>query len=651
MASFLQTKQATVLAMVLVAIGPASQSAELHGVVPNPYEDEAVEKGRQLGIGSAQLDGPASVEVLTHQTFTIVYKAGRAGIKPGGGLRIGLRHLSNWSIPQTKDPKAEGFMTIDAAAGQTVQTTVDFRSKYFAEYFAWHNMLEVVLPDRGLKPGETLRITLGDTSSGSPGIRIQPFDESYFVFKTFVDALGDGKYLPLSDSPAIEIVAAKPVRLHAVMPSDAVVGQPTWCLVRAEDRYGNPAPSYDGNLQLTSSDPKAVLPKGRTFKPNDRGVVRFEPVVMNSTGVQTISVSDGRWSAVTNPVRVGKEQPAELLLWGDLHGHTLFSDGRGTVEEYYDFAENVAGLDFCAVSDHAFELVDAMWEHSKRVTNRLNKPGRFVTFQAYEWSGTTKQGGDHNCYFLDDDPPLYRSTNYYCPDNLQMGHDPAPKLAHVTDVFAALNRHLADKNVFCIPHFGGRKGNPNFHDPKVQRMIEIFSEHRRSEDWATEHLTRGSRLGIMASTDGHFGNPGHGYLKPSYDWEHQEIGMAALAVRATEHTRPSIFHALYDRHVYATSGDRILLDFKADGRPMGSEFQTPSAPLLEVDVVGTAPIMHVEIKKNSQIVHAFEPGVAEATLKWRDPSFDPSAGCYYYVRIEQENGEEAISSPIWLGSF
>jgi len=640
------------VAVVLVPTGFAYPHVESQGIVLtagfNPYEDAAVKQGQQLGIGSVRLEGPTRVEVLSHQRFTIVYTAGRAGIKPGGGLRIGLRHLSNWSLPQTTDPGAEGFTVVKASAEQRVQITVDFRSKYFAEYFAWHNMIEVLLPERGLQPGETIRITLGDRSGGAPGMRVQPFDEARFVFKTYVDALGEGKYLPLANSPAIEIIAAEPERLHVVMPSDAVAGQPTWCLVRAEDRYGNPAPRYRGRVKLTATEPQGLLPPAYAFTADDRAVHRFEKIVLTRPGLHTISVSDGQFVARSNPVRVTKEQPTELLLWGDLHGHTLFSDGRGTVEEYYAFAENVAGLDFCAVSDHAFELVDAMWAHSKQVTNRANRPGRFVTFQAYEWSGTTQQGGDHNCYFLDHDPPLYRSTNYYCPDNLQMGHDAAPKLAHVTDLFAALNRHLTDKNVFCIPHFGGRKGNPEFHDPKVQRMIEIFSEHRRSEDWATTHLTRGHRLGIMASTDNHFGNPGHGYLKPSYDWALQEIGMAALAVRAPAHTRRSIFHALYDRRVYATSGDRIILDFTADGHPMGSEFNTATAPELSVEVAGTAVIKRIEIKKNSQLVHTSEPCTREATLRWQDPDFDAAQACYYYVRVEQANGEEAISSPIWL---
>ena len=63
------------------------------------------------------------------------------------------------------------------------------------------------------------------------------------------------------------------------------------------------------------------------------------------------------------------------------------SDGRGTVEEFYDFAERVAGLDFCAVTDHAFEILDEMWEHSKKVTNQVHRTGkiRHVSGVRMEW--------------------------------------------------------------------------------------------------------------------------------------------------------------------------------------------------------------------------------------------------------------------------
>jgi hypothetical protein len=612
-------------------------------------EAEALAAGRELGIGSASLIGPKSVEAYTHQTWTLVYTAGQAGIRPGGGLRVAMRHLHSWTPPQTTDPRGEGYLTVQAANDTAVEVTASGNvRRLFNQYFPWQNIVEIRLPERGLAAGQAIRITYGDRSGGGPGIRIQPFDETRFAWRFYVDALGDGQYLPLADNPAIEIVAAEPHRLSVVMPSDAVAGQPTWCLVRAEDRYGNPAHSYRGEIRWKSIDPDAQLPAEYRFAAEDRGVRRFENLRFSSLGRHTVTVADGVMERRGNPVKVTAQPGDPLLLWGDLHGHTLYSDGRGTVEEYYDFAERVVGLDFCAVTDHAFEMLDDMWAHSKQVTNRAYKPGRFVTFPAYEWSGPTNVGGDHNVYFLDNDPPLYRSTCLYDPRNFQMDHVSAAKVLHVQDLFGKLDQRLRGKNVFCIPHYGGRPGNPKWGDPGVQRLIEVFSEHRRSEDWAATFLKAGHRLGVMASTDNHFGNPGHGYLRPTGDWDRQEIGMAALAVYASERTRESIFRALYDRRVYATSGPRILLDFRADGRPMGGEYRTDAPPALAVEAAGTAPILRVEIKKNSEVVHTFTPNTNQVRLQWRDPDFRADRPSYYYVRVVQTDNEEAISSPIWV---
>jgi hypothetical protein len=231
-----------------------------------------------------------------------------------------------------------------------------------------------------------------------------------------------------------------------------------------------------------------------------------------------------------------------------------------------------------------------------------------------------------------------------------MDHGPRPKVGHIQDVYAKLRQHLRDKNVFCIPHYGGRRGNPKWGDAKVQRMIEVFSEHRRSEDWTATFLRNGHRLGVIASTDDHFGNPGYGYLKPTWDWDTQEIGMAAVAVYAAERTRESVFRALYDRRVYATSGDRIILDFRADGRAMGSEYRTDTSPTFAINAVGTAAILRVEIKKSNEQkpVQTFEPKTTVFRREWSDGDFRADRPCYYYVRIVQANDEEAVSSPIWV---
>lgn len=617
---------------------------------PNNLEAAAMEKAREAGAGTIELIGPDEVTVRSHQTWTLRYTAGSGGLARGGSVYIGMRHMQHLACPPQTDRPAEACY-VTASGPPAAKVACEVPEGTTPQFFAWQHMVRAIVTGEALQPGESLDIVLGDTSRGGPGMRVQPFDETRYMFKTYVDIQGDDTILPLPASPAVAIIAAEPALMNVVMPSDAVAGAPTWCLVRAEDVYGNPAEDFRGTVALSSTDDTAELPAAAAFTAADRGVRRFEGVIFNTEGVQTIRAASGEFEAASNPVIVTAEQPEKLLLWGDLHGHTLFSDGRGTVEEFYDFAERVAGLDFCAVTDHAFEVHAEMWEHSKKVTNAVYKPGRFVTFNAFEWSGRTPLGGDHNVFFLEDDPPIFRSTTMYDARNLQIDHEEA-KYEHVTDVFAEMQRRLKDKNIFCIPHFGGRKGHPDFHAGDVQRNIEVFSEHQRSEGWATEFLTRGYRLGIMASTDGHYGNPGYGYLKypPGEDaLRDQEIGMASVAVYAPERTRESVFESLYDRRVYATSGDRIVLDMTAAGHPMGSEFAAESAPRIRVNVTGTAPVTKVEFKKDSAVAHVETPGTAVVRdLTWRDPGFDPGATSYYYVRVVQANGEEAITSPVWV---
>ena len=124
--------------------------------------------------------------------------------------------------------------------------------------------------------------------------------------------------------------------------------------------------------------------------------------------------------------------------------------------------------------------------------------------------------------------------------------------------------------------------------------------------------------------------------------------MALIAVQAEQLTRESIFRALYDRRVYATSGARILLDFRVAGQTMGSEIRADAAPQIAIEVVGTEPIERIEIKRDCAIVHIHEPDGELARFTWSDPDFDAGQPCFYYVRIVQTDGEEAISSPVWV---
>ncbi len=179
-------------------------------------------------------------------------------------------------------------------------------------------------------------------------------------------------------------------------------------------------------------------------------------------------------------------------------------------------------------------------------------------------------------------------------------------------------------------------------------MVEIFSEHRRSAEWAMQFLQNGQRLGIIASTDGHYGNPGYGFLRPARSDRPQEIGHAAVAVYAVDRTRESLFRALYERRTYGTSGERILLAFDVDGHAMGSEFVSEATPMIEVEVVGTAAIERVDVTKDTRVVHSVAGSGESLKFRWTDPDFKPGDSAFYFVRALQADGEEAVSSPVWI---
>ena len=181
------------IACLALAAPAYCHEPHLKGRIPNHYEDAAVAKGESLGIGSAKLVGPHQVEVFSHQSWTFVYTAGEAGVQPGGGIRIGMRHLHCWTPPQTNDPRADGYMTASAENGQPLSVQTQPPKELNGQYFAWQNLIEIGLPDKGLAPGETLEVIYGDRRGGSPGVRVQPFDESCFVFKTYVQRAGAGR--------------------------------------------------------------------------------------------------------------------------------------------------------------------------------------------------------------------------------------------------------------------------------------------------------------------------------------------------------------------------------------------------------------------------------------------------------------------------
>ncbi len=666
--------RATILAVAVCLVaayfagsGKQAQRAGYESPARFQSEEESRQRARQVGAGEVSYSGPAEVEVDKHAELALRFSVGKAGMKTGGGIRLATAHgmgveWGGWAL-QTQSPAAENYLTYRASTGAALKWTAykTLANPLFARYFPWQFINEFTLAGEALKPGDFIEIKLGDRSGGSPGVRMQRWDESAFELRFYADPFGAGEHLLLPKNPTLKITGGPARELQVIAPSDWQAGKPGWVNVWVDDGYGNPAAGYRGTVAFRAEGDGASLPGAYTFQAADQGAHRFAGIAFARPGVYRVRVSDdkAKLSAESNAIVVRANLPKERLYWGDIHTHTMYSDGRGSPAETYEFGKRISALDFCAVSDHDFITTDRMWQEIKEVTARYNQPGRYVTFLAYEWSGASEVGGDHNVYTSDPDMPLIRCYWWYNYDNLRMYHGPNKGANHVEDLFRMLGERFRNENLLVIPHYGGRPGNPAWHNPKLQRAIEIFSDHRRSEDWATGFLKQGYRLGIMASTDNHAGNAGYGVRRQERMVGQEgevfsrrspaERGTSLVAAYAPELTREAVFQAIYHRRTYATTGSRIILRFEVSGLPMGSEGRVQGPPRIVAEAEGAAPVKLLRIVKNGVVIHSIAPASRSARIEYTDTSGDYE-NKFYYIDLVQEDGEKAISSPVWINT-
>lgn len=357
-------------------------------------------------------------------------------------------------------------------------------------------------------------------------------------------------------------------------------------------------------------------------------------------------------------------------FWGDLHGHTGIQWGRGSGRSYYEFAREAAALDFCALTDPdagrytnnnstahlslSCYMTDSQWKEIQEVNRAFYEEGRFVPLLGYEYHNDAPNpefGGDRNVYYESYDEPIRRCVDQgsYCPEELWA--------------------QLKEKNVraITIPHHTAKKvmlGSWEIHDEELQRLVEIYSCWGNSEGEGCERpiiggavyenhsvqyaLNKGYRLGFVTGSDTHAGTPGYAHWVFSSELLGYRGGLTC--VMAEHLDRRSIFQALWNRNVYATTGERILLEFSVNGVPMGQELPLSENRdrCLHVRVIGTGEIESAEIISMGHTVHREEGCGREMEFHWHDSTKPESGWLYYYVRVYQRNKAIAWSSPIWV---
>jgi len=272
--------------------------------------------------------------------------------------------------------------------------------------------------------------------------------------------------------------------------------------------------------------------------------------------------------------------------------------------------------------------------------------------------------------------PMFRSDD---------GCYPRPK-----DLFKALEKETA----LIIPHHTAYVGNHcdwKDHDPEKERLVEIYSvwgcsersikdgnplpvRHPRmkkiSEIYSAEvpkgfiqrALELGWRVGFVAGGDDHLGHAGDEITHGEGPWKYKA---GLMAVYASSNTREAIWEAMWNRRCYGTTGARIIVDFRINGYPMGTELYLSEHPELasmrkiSVRVHGTDRIKSVEVVRNNKDVYVYRANSSDVIFSWsdvedlKDINYPPTLHCprpftFYYIRVTQADKEMAWASPIWI---
>ena len=621
-------------------------------------------------------------------TIAFEYTAGPAGLPEGSRLRLGLPCVG-WAVPlvpqhyfwsayargrdrtytdydrvnttvrlQT-DSKAQAFLQVEAR----FRKPWTFPPSWLRDYDRY--WITVTLEDDGLGAGDRMIVTYGDPEQHPLTARVQGFPESKACFLAFVDPDGTGNFEEVPGSPWPVSVAPGPVaRMAIVVPSIVRAAENPAARVAYTDAvHAAPEPVPDVGTLLVSGGASDARER---WVPVDRKTDAVSMPVpelawhRDPLAAARIEVRDPARDlhAVSNPSLV--RPTGQRLYWGDLHGQSQYHGWNpdeqvgiscNTPGECYRYARDIAGLDFCAVTDSR-SIANDIWVATVQAALRMTEPGRFVAFQASEVGDNVD--GHRNLIFAGADPepgiPASRASD-------------RADVLEVLKTRSVRQRYAGRKDVLLLPHHTKMWLNWDVLDPELEPVLEIYSiwgsgEKAGTDLWevlremsggAQEAWARGIRVGVIAGSDTHAGMPGR-----SLPWSDRDdfliykAGFAA--VWADELTRQSLFAALKARRCYGTTGVRIVLEVFLNGQPMGSEidWSCPDAVrTLSIRVWGTDELETVTVVKNNESVHTFRPRGEHADLCW-DDTIAARDGDYYYVRVRQRDNNRAWASPIWL---
>jgi hypothetical protein len=340
------------------------------------------------------------------------------------------------------------------------------------------------------------------------------------------------------------------------------------------------------------------------------------------------------------------------LLRGEFHRHCeLSSDGGpdGSLEDMFRYAIDTADLDWIGPTDHDNgQGREYSWWLTQKYCDAYHVKDRFTPMFAYERS-VSYPHGHRNCVFA-------KRGIMTLPRLAEP--DPEKRVAGIhADDTKMLYRYLHELDGICASHTSATEMGTDWRDmdAKVEPIVEIYQGDRNSYEYEESpragHDPKGGKKPFSLGGWKPAGFIDHAFRKGARlgfqsSSDHWSTHISFCVVLAERHDREAILDALKKRRCYAAT-DNIIADVRCRGHLMGEGFKLEAAPTLKMHFVGTKPIADLSIVRDSNVIHTLKPGKNEYDGEWTDPKPEPGMH-YYYVRLEQEDGELAWTSPMFI---
>lgn len=331
------------------------------------------------------------------------------------------------------------------------------------------------------------------------------------------------------------------------------------------------------------------------------------------------------------------------LYFGQLHAHTDISNGAGSVEEAFQYASQVDGLDFFAVTDHSDSFDNADM-------GAIDADGADISadWAAGKQAAASVTGEDFVGLF---------GFEMTWPEDKQLGHistfnTPGWQTRDQADfenVPTALENYY--KALASVPGSVSQFNHPD----TVHGDFERFDHYSPQYDAAVSLLEVAGEDGVvdceyydLALDKGWHVAPTNNQNNHKGQWG--DASEARTVVLAKSLTEEALYAAMKDRRVYATQDSDLAIYYELNGTVMGSIL--PKSKDAEITVFLSDPtdeaIGSVEVVADGGAVLVSEYVETPSQVLELPASGGRS---YYYLRITQPDGDVAVTAPVWMDGY